>query len=122
MNETTDAAAIFKPLWKHKWLILAVGILVATLTYVYYKHRTPVYLATTQLYLGSAAEERPLNNTLGKTTLSSTEVTNQVALIQSSVVSEAVHKQLLAEHDHIALRGKAHAKSAAGSDFVTITA
>jgi len=122
MNETTDAAAIFKPLWKRKWLILAVGILVAGLSYFYYRHKTPVYLATTQLYLGSAAEERPLNNTLGKTTLSSTEVTNQVALIQSNLVSEAVHKQLRAEHDPAALRGKARAKAAAGSDFVTITA
>jgi Mrp family chromosome partitioning ATPase/capsular polysaccharide biosynthesis protein len=121
MNETTDAAAIFKPLWKRKWLILAVGILVAGLTYEYYRHKTPVYLATTQLYLGGAAEERPLNNTLGKTTLSSAEVTNQVALIQSNVVSEAVHKQLRAEHDPVALHGKTRAKAAAGSDFVTIT-
>jgi Mrp family chromosome partitioning ATPase/capsular polysaccharide biosynthesis protein len=121
MNETTDAAAIFKPLWKRSWLILAVGILVGALSYVYYRHKTPVYLATTQLYLGNAAEERPLNNTLGKTTLSSTEVTNQVALIQSNVVSEAVHKQLLAEHNQVALHGKTRAKAAAGSDFVTIT-
>ena len=121
MNETTDAAAIFKPLWKRKWLILAVGILVAGLTYEYYRHKTPVYLATTQLYLGGAAEERPLNNTLGKTTVSSTEVTNQVALIQSNVVSEVVRKRLRAEHDPVALHGKTRAKAAAGSDFVTIT-
>ena len=28
MNETTDATAIFAPLWRHKWLILAVALLV----------------------------------------------------------------------------------------------
>ena len=28
MNETTDATAIFAPLWRRKWLILIVALLV----------------------------------------------------------------------------------------------
>ena len=36
MNETTDATAIFAPLWKRKWLILIVGLLVGAATYIYY--------------------------------------------------------------------------------------
>ncbi len=54
MNETTDATAIFAPLWKRKWLILAVGIVVAAATYVYYKHQPRIYGATTEVYLGLA--------------------------------------------------------------------
>lgn len=123
MNETTDATAIFAPLWKRKWLILAVGILVAGATYGYYKRKPPVYLATTQVYLGSGSEEQGVfNNVQGRTTLSERDINNQAALINSNVVGEAVHRRLREEHYAVAAHGKAHAKSAAGSDFITISA
>ncbi|HYM54516.1 MAG TPA: Wzz/FepE/Etk N-terminal domain-containing protein, partial [Solirubrobacteraceae bacterium] len=123
MNETTtDAAAIFAPLWRRKWLILAVGILVAAGAYEYYKGKPGQYAVKTELYLGGASEGQALlNNTLGKTTLSSTAIANQVQLI-TTTVGEAVHKQLRREHNAAAVRGKVKAKAAAGSDFITITA
>jgi succinoglycan biosynthesis transport protein ExoP len=119
MNETTDATAIFGPLWKHKWLILAVGILVAGATYAYYKRKPTVYAATTQLYLGNGAEEQGVLNEKKASALS---VANQTALINSSLVGEAVHQRLRKEHDLAATRGKARAKSAEKSEFITITA
>ena len=57
MNETTDATSIFAPLWRRKWLILAVAIVVAAGSYAYYKRQPTTYQATTQVYLGAAAEE-----------------------------------------------------------------
>jgi Mrp family chromosome partitioning ATPase/capsular polysaccharide biosynthesis protein len=123
MNETTtDAAAIFAPLWKRKWLILAVGILVAGATYAYYKNKQPVYTASTQLYLGGDAEaQSALAGTQGKSTLSGRALADQVGLINSPVIGEGVRKQLRREGDLAAARGKAKAASTATSDFITIS-
>ena len=43
MNQTTDATTIFAPLWRRKWLILAVGIIVAAASYAYYKRQRPTF-------------------------------------------------------------------------------
>jgi uncharacterized protein involved in exopolysaccharide biosynthesis len=57
MNQTTDATTIFAPLWRRKWIILAVAILVAGASYAYYRRQRPTYQSVTQVYLGAAAEE-----------------------------------------------------------------
>ncbi len=122
MTETTDAATIFAPLWRRKWLILLVGALVAVATYVHYRHKPSVYLAKTQLYFSSASEQQGVvNTTLGKTSLTATQVADQATLINSTI-GEAVHRKLREAHDLAAAKGTAHAKSAAGSNFVQISA
>jgi|CZKG01.1.fsa_nt_gi capsular polysaccharide biosynthesis protein len=122
MNETPNATAIFAPIWRRKWLILAVAIVVAGGTYEYYKRKPGLYAVKTQIYLGAASEGQALlNNTLGKTTPTATALANQVQLIQTSI-GEAVHQRLRKEHNAAAAKGKAKAKTAAGSDFISITA
>ncbi len=122
MNQTTDASAIFAPLWKRKWLILIVGLLVAGLSYLYYRHQPRVFSSSTQVYLGSGSEEQGLFSTSQvKSTLGDRTVTDQVALINSAAIGQLVHDQLRAEHDRGAAAGTAHAKAATGSDFITIT-
>lgn len=121
MNETTDATLIFGPIWKRKWLILFVGLLVAAGTYAYYKHQPSKYSVTTQLYLGAGAEEEGLLNGTGAKALAANSV-NQTALI-NSVISEEVHKRLRETGNLAAARAKVRAKSAAEkSQFITITA
>ena len=124
MNETTDAATIFAPLWRRKWLILAIGILIAAGTYEYYKGKKPKYSASTQIYLGGGVEEQGFlgNSTSKKSTLNSA---NQTALINSNLISEGVRKRLRAENTRLsrsALRGKVSAKSKEKSLFITISA
>jgi succinoglycan biosynthesis transport protein ExoP len=122
MNETTDAATIFGPLWRRKWLILVVGVVVGALTYVYYRHQPDVYLAKTQLYFGGGSEQQGvLNSTLGKTGLSSTQIADQATLVNSTV-GEAVRGKLRAEHKLVEARGKVRAKAISGSDFIQIEA
>jgi Mrp family chromosome partitioning ATPase/capsular polysaccharide biosynthesis protein len=58
MNETTDATAIVAPLWRYKWLILLVGLLVAGGTYAYYDQRRPSYQVATQVNLANGVEEQ----------------------------------------------------------------
>jgi Mrp family chromosome partitioning ATPase/capsular polysaccharide biosynthesis protein len=122
MNETTDATAIFAPIWRRKWLILMVGVLVAAGTYFYYKRQPAHYQATTQVYLAAGSEQQLNEKGSGKSL--STNAGNQSALINSIVV-ESVHKQLRKAKDHVAkvaAHGKVKAKSAEKSEFVTITA
>ncbi len=90
MNETTDATAILAPLWKRKWLILAVAVLVAGATYGYYKRQPALYSASTQLDLSSGSEARQLlSGTQGKTQLSSHTLADAAALITSNGVGRS---------------------------------
>jgi Mrp family chromosome partitioning ATPase/capsular polysaccharide biosynthesis protein len=123
MNETTsDAASIFGPLWKRKWLILAVALVVAAGTYEYYKHKQSVYKASTQLFLGGASEQSSgVGGNPAKSTLSGRALADQVGLINSTVVGKPAREGLHAAGDLAAARGKANAAASGSSDFITIT-
>jgi capsular polysaccharide biosynthesis protein len=120
MNETTDATSILLPLWRRKWLILIVGLVVGAASYFYYKHATRVYQSTTQIYLGASLEEAAPGekvSTKGQTA----NVANQVAIINSIVIEQV--RQGLRKKDKALLRGsKIRAKSPEKSEFITITA
>jgi Mrp family chromosome partitioning ATPase len=120
MNETTDATAIFAPLWRRKWLILLVGIVVGGASYLYYKHAQRVFQATTQIYLGASAEEQaPGEKTSGKSP--ATNVANQAAIINSIIV-EQVHQELKKQNKASLVRGsKVRAKATEKSEFIVIT-
>lgn len=120
MNETTDATSIFAPLWRRKWLILAVGLVVGAASYVYYKHEQSTYQASTQIYLGASSEEAAPDEKVS-TKLQSASVGEQAAVINSIVV-EAVRKKLRSEGLAALSRGtKVKAKAAEKSQFITIT-
>jgi Mrp family chromosome partitioning ATPase/capsular polysaccharide biosynthesis protein len=122
MNDTTtDVGSIFAPLWKRKWLILAVAILVAAGTYEYYKRQPGVYTASTKLYLGGASEQQAaVGSAPVKSTLSGRALTDQVELINSSVIGIPVRKRLREEHQLAAARGKVKATPSGSSDFIAI--
>ncbi len=120
MNQTTDATTIFAPLWRRKWLILAVGIIVAGLSYAYYKRQRPVYQSSTQVYLGAALEEAaPGEKASAKGQTAS--ILDQAAVINSIIV-ENVHKQLRSEHKLALLQGAViRATGAEKGQFITIS-
>jgi Mrp family chromosome partitioning ATPase len=120
MNETTDATSIFAPLWRRKWLVLAVGLVVAAASYYYYKRQTPVYQATTQVYLGAGLEEQAPGER-ASTKGQGVAISNQVAVINSIIIEE-VRRQLRKEHKKGAGVGKVKAKAEEKSEFITITA
>jgi len=119
MNEPTDAISILAPLWRRKWLILAVGIVVAAGSYLYYKRARPVFEVTTQIYLGAGAEEQaPGEKSKGQSAV----ISNQATIINSIVV-EKVHLQLRKEHKNGLIRGtKVHANAVEKSQFITVAA
>jgi len=126
MDETTDATAIFAPLWKRKWLILTVAILVAAGSYFYYKRQPSLYSATTQVYLGNGAEEQSQIGASGSAAkkAGAPNPATQAALINSSIIEEAVRARLRRERKtppvRAALKGKTKAKSAEKSEFIAI--
>jgi Mrp family chromosome partitioning ATPase/capsular polysaccharide biosynthesis protein len=125
MNQSTDASAMFAPIWRRKWVILAVGILVGLGTFLYYKHQRPHYGATTQLYLGAGAEEQlPLSGAAVKKS-SAPEGKTQAVLINSPIIKQAVHDRLRKEKKtkavKAALKGKTKAKATEKSEFITIS-
>ncbi|HTZ65325.1 MAG TPA: Wzz/FepE/Etk N-terminal domain-containing protein [Solirubrobacteraceae bacterium] len=128
MNETTDATALFAPLWKRKWWILGVAVLVAAGSYLYYKHQPSVYSAVTQVYLGNGAEEQSqIGASAGSTKKASApNPATQAALINSSIIKEAVHDRLRRQRKtkatHAAVKGKAKATASEKSEFIAITA
>ncbi|HUA74440.1 MAG TPA: Wzz/FepE/Etk N-terminal domain-containing protein [Solirubrobacteraceae bacterium] len=120
MNETTDATSILRPLWRRKWLILAVGIVVGVASYFYYKHQTREFQSSTQVYLGAAAEEAAPGEKVS-TKNQSALVNNQVQIINSIVVEQV--RQTLRAKDKALVRGsKIRAKAPEKSEFITITA
>lgn len=128
MNQTTDASAMFAPIWRRRWLILTVGVLVALGTYFYYKHQRPTYQATTQVYLAAGAEEQvSLSGAVvsGKKS-SAPEGAAQAVLINSPIIRASVRSQLRRERGtragRTALAGKVKAKASEKSQFITITA
>jgi Mrp family chromosome partitioning ATPase/capsular polysaccharide biosynthesis protein len=130
MNETTDASAIFAPLWRRKWLILAVAILVALGSYFYYKREASVYSTSTQIYLANGAEEQTQASSTGKghegKKAGGVGAGTSATLINSSIIKEAVRDQLRKEKKtpevRAALKGKAKAKAVEKSQFITVSA
>lgn len=120
MTETTDAAAIFAPLWRRKWLILIVGIVVALASYAYYKQKPPIFRATTQVFEGARTEELAPGEK-ASASRSVALVAEEVQVIDSIVV-ETVHRTLREQHKLALARSmKVHAKAPEKSEFITIT-
>jgi capsular polysaccharide biosynthesis protein len=122
MNETTNAPSIFAPLWRRKWLILAVGVIVAAASYLYYKHQKSVYQTSTQIFLGASSEEATPGEKASSGKSQGNSSIDQAAVINSIVV-EGVRKQLRREHKGALAHGTTvKAKSPEKSQFITITA
>jgi Mrp family chromosome partitioning ATPase/capsular polysaccharide biosynthesis protein len=120
MNDTTDASAIFAPIWRRKWLILAVGIVVAAGSYLYYKHQRRTYQASTQVYLGAGAEEQAPGERVSAK--GRAPVLSDQAAVINTIVVEQVRHRLRAEHKGALAHGaKVKAKAPEKSEFITIT-
>jgi len=119
MNETSDATSIFAPIWRRKWLILAVGIIVAAASYFYYKRQRPTYQATTQVYLGAAAEEQAPGEKASKNRGST--LSDQAAVINAIVVEQVRNRLRAEKKGKLARQTKVKAKAPEKSEFITIT-
>lgn len=123
MNENThESTSVFAPLWKRKWLILGVAVVVAAGTYLYEKSQPSVYKAETRLYLGGASEQQAATGAgSGKATLSGRALADQVEIINSAEVVLPVRKRFRSEGKTSPAKATVKATGSANSDFITIT-
>jgi len=122
MNETPSATAILAPIWRRKWLILIVGIVVAGATYLYYKQKPLTFQSETQLYLSAGSEQTAGEKGVSGKNLGLT-ASAQPTIINSIVAEEARH-QLKGQRNHtakVASKGKIKAKANEKSQFVNVT-
>lgn len=129
MTETTDAGAIVAPLWRFKWLILLVGLLVAAGTYAYYSGGTRSYVTITEINLNNGNEEQGIQpaaeKRTGKKKGNASAGSTAVSIISSPLVHGIVAAELRAMSTHVAqlaLRGSVAASAKEKSQFVTISA
>lgn len=119
MTETTDATAIFAPIWRRKWLILAVAVIVAVAAYIHYKRERPTFSASTQVDLAVSSEEAAASEAHRPAPLN---LSDQSTIIKT-VVSEEVHRSLRRRHLLGVVRGATvKAKGTEKSSFITISA
>ncbi|HEV2981161.1 MAG TPA: hypothetical protein VGX51_06990 [Solirubrobacteraceae bacterium] len=129
MTEQTDAGAIIAPLWRFKWLILVVGLLVGGLTYLHYSGGKPTFAASTEINLNNGYEEQgippPVEKRVGKKGNGGGAGAVAVSIIDSPLVHASVIGQLRALGTPTALdasRGGVGAAAKERTQFVTITA
>lgn len=120
MNKTTDASAIFAPLWRRKWLILAAGILVAVGAYEGYKRKPTLFVSGTEINLNPGAEGATAGSGK-KSKVNAVGLNDEITIIEATVV-EPVLRRFRREHDLSAAHAKVHVKGAGASDFMVITA
>jgi non-specific protein-tyrosine kinase len=53
-QDTVDVRAYLRPIWRRKWIIVAIAVLAAVGTYLVSSHQTKRYVASTQLYIQTA--------------------------------------------------------------------
>jgi Mrp family chromosome partitioning ATPase/capsular polysaccharide biosynthesis protein len=128
MSEQTDAGAIVAPLWRFKWLILIVGLIVAGLTYLHYSGGTTTYSASTEINLNNGYEEQgipaPVEKRAGKKGNGGPGAV-AVSIIDSPLVRARVIGQLRALNTPAAqeaLRGAVSSAAKEKTQFVVISA
>jgi capsular polysaccharide biosynthesis protein len=119
MNETTDASAIFAPLWRRKWLILAAGLLVAAGAYKLNRHHKPaIFSVGTELNLapgseGSGGGKHAKVNAIG--------LDDEITIIEATVVPPVL-RRFRHEHNNGAARANVFVRGAGESSFLLIGA
>jgi len=117
MNKTTDASAIFAPIWRRRWLILAAGILVAVGAYEMNRRKAAPFIVGTEINLSPNSE-----GSGGKhSKVNSIGLDDEITIIEAIIV-EAVLRRFRQEHNAAAARAKVTAHGAGQSSFLLISA
>jgi succinoglycan biosynthesis transport protein ExoP len=122
-TENSDVRDYLRPIWAHRWLILAVVVIATAATYFYYASKPKQYRAGTSLYVKASQLDQIL---FGVDTTSATnpqrENQNLATLLQSRVVANEVSRRLNHGTSGRGVPGSIVAVPSQDSDFVSITA
>lgn len=117
---TADLRDFVGPVWRRRWLVLAIVILSTVATYTASGRKTDRYRATTQVFVASSNIAAILGG--GDSTGTERTTLDQAKLLRSRPVTLAVKARLHLADSPAALAGSVTAFPSPGSNFVTVTA
>jgi succinoglycan biosynthesis transport protein ExoP len=121
LQDHVDPRALIRPLWRRRWMIVAIVVLATVATYVYYGSRPKQYTATTSIFVRQSPLDQFLYGGSSGADPARTTV-NQATLLDSRPVATAVVEQIHYPGSPDALLGNVQASASAESDFVKIKA
>jgi Mrp family chromosome partitioning ATPase/capsular polysaccharide biosynthesis protein len=114
-----DARDGVRPIWTHKWLILAIVVLATGASYAYLNQRPKRFEASTQVYFQDSSVAGLLNPNAASDP--ERNLQNQARLLKSRAVAAEVAKQINYPGSPASLLGKVTVRMTSGSDFLTVT-
>jgi polysaccharide biosynthesis transport protein len=118
-QEALDLRSYLRPIWRRKWIVLAITVVAAAATYLISSHQQKSYAASTRLYITDADPTLDITNPGSFGTPSSASIANVAQLITAASVTNAVTRML---GEPVASAGSVTATPSANSAFVTVTA
>jgi Mrp family chromosome partitioning ATPase/capsular polysaccharide biosynthesis protein len=115
-----DLRDYLAPVWRFKWVILALALTVAVATYLHYDGKPKAYQSTTTIYLGTSGVEELVTGT--EQTGSERELANQARILRSRPVAARVAQKMRIKGDPEALLGSLQVVADPDADFVTLVA
>jgi Mrp family chromosome partitioning ATPase/capsular polysaccharide biosynthesis protein len=108
------------PIWRHRWIILALALMVALATYLYYGSKAKSYESSTDIYLGTSGVEELVTGT--DQTGTEREVANQARVLRSRAVAARVARKIGFNGDPEELLGALEVVADPEADIVTLSA
>src|SRR2546421_4829976 len=116
-----DVRASLRPLWQRRWSIVAIVVLIAAGTYVYYRTQTPKYRTTTEIRIRTSEAEQALTGSSPSSPDDRT-VADQARLVHTHAVAGQVARSVGWKSSLNKLLSKVTVSPQAGADFVLIQA
>lgn len=117
-NEALDLRGYLRPVWRHKWIVLAITVVAAAGTYFISSREAKSYTTTTTVYVLDAEPTVDLLSPGSNGTPSPTELANVAQLMTAGSIGGAVAQQL---GPSVAASGSVSATPSTTSSFITVT-
>jgi len=108
------------PIWSRRWLILAIAVIGAVATYVYFDRQESRYTASTKVFFQDSGVSQILNPNAANDP--DRNLLNQATLLTSRDVATSVARKIGYRGNAAALLESVQAQPSTGSDFILITA
>jgi Mrp family chromosome partitioning ATPase len=106
------------PVWKRRWMILALVVVITAIVSVYYARRPPTYRATTQVFVGPEGGASP---GVAAAPPTPQQLANQATLLTSTETAAVVAKAIGYKGSAGSLAGSVTALPSTTTSFITIS-
>ena len=119
-TENPDVQEYLAPVWRFKWIILALATMVALGTYFYYGSKPKTYQSSTTIYAGTSGTDELVTGTQQMS--SERDLANQAKALQSRAVAVRAAQRVRYSGDPEQLLGHLQVDADPQADFLTLVA